>query len=303
MCETADDKINGSRRPASIPMSTFAVPHRLRASSERWGSSSWLDGLDERIETAVQRWSLTVREPFEGSGTGWVAPVVRPDGSDAVLKVAIRTPESEFEAEGLRAWEGHGAVRVFDFYKTDDACVLLLERCFPGTMLKDLAGESEQDEIIASAFRELWSASVPQDAPRLADLAAVWSRETDVSDDPIADEARRIFAELPRDATDEALLATDLHAYNVLRADRRPWLVIDPKPFVGDRSFDPVQHLLNCPDRLAADPVGLTHRVASLCEVDVERLRLWLFARCVSEFAGESFDAPTIRSIARRLAP
>jgi streptomycin 6-kinase len=34
------------------------------------------------------------------------------------------------------------------------------------------------------------------------------------------------------------MLATDLHAGNVLRAQREPWLVIDSKPFVGDRACD-----------------------------------------------------------------
>jgi streptomycin 6-kinase len=267
-------------------MNDFTIPDRLRTAAAEYGFSWWLDDLPGRIETAIERWSLDVAEPFAGSGTGWVAPVVRPDGSDAVLKVAF-----------------HGAVRVFDFYKTDDACVLLLERCFPGTILKESADEPEQDEIVASILRDLWSASIPAGVPPLARLAAMWSRETDALDEPMADEARRIFAELPLDAADNALLATDLHAYNVLRAERRPWLVIDPKPFVGHRCFDPVQHLLNCLDRLAEDPLGLTARVASLCEVDVERLRLWLFARCVSEFAGKSFDTATARSIAERLAP
>ena len=36
----------------------------------------------------------------------------------------------------------------------------------------------------------------------------------------------------------EVVLATDLHAGNVLQAERQPWLVIDPKPFVGDPAFD-----------------------------------------------------------------
>jgi len=38
------------------------------------------------------------------------------------------------------------------------------------------------------------------------------------------------------------LLATDLHAGNVLPAAREPWLVIDPKPFTGDPAYDATQH-------------------------------------------------------------
>jgi streptomycin 6-kinase len=33
------------------------------------------------------------------------------------------------------------------------------------------------------------------------------------------------------------LLNQDLHARNVLSATREPWLVIDPKPLVGEREF------------------------------------------------------------------
>jgi streptomycin 6-kinase len=33
------------------------------------------------------------------------------------------------------------------------------------------------------------------------------------------------------------LLHQDLHGDNVLAAEREPWLVIDPKPLVGEREF------------------------------------------------------------------
>jgi streptomycin 6-kinase len=52
--------------------------------------------------------------------------------------------------------------------------------------------------------------------------------------------------ELSADPSSTMVLATDLLAGNVLRAQRQPWLVIDPKPFVGDSAYDATQHLLNC---------------------------------------------------------
>ena len=79
------------------------------------------------------------------------------------------------------------------------------------------------------------------------------------------------------------LLATDLHAGNVLRARREPWLVIDPKPFVGDPAFDATQHLLNCEERLETDPMVTIARVAGLMGLDAARVRGWLFARLVAE--------------------
>ena len=104
---------------------------------------------------------------------------------------------------------------------------------------------------------------------------------------------------LPASAQSTVLLCTDLHAGNVLAADREPWLMIDPKPFVGDPAFDAVQHMLNCDERLASDPAGLADRMADLLDLDRDRVRLWLFARC----AQESLHDPMMRAPARQLAP
>ena len=50
------------------------------------------------------------------------------------------------------------------------------------------------------------------------------------------------------------LLCTDLHAENILSAEREPWLVIDPKSHVGDPTYDVLQHILNCDGRLLTEP-------------------------------------------------
>lgn len=88
---------------------------------------------------------------------------------------------------------------------------------------------------------------------------------------------------LPRDDVAPVLLATDLHTGNVLAAAREPWLVIDPKPYVGDPAYDVLQYLLDDPERLTADPRRFARRVADLAGVDADRVTTWLFARCVVE--------------------
>jgi streptomycin 6-kinase len=108
-----------------------------------------------------------------------------------------------------------------------------------------------------------------------------------------------LFRELPRSAEDAVLLCTDLHGGNVLAAQREPWLVIDPKPYVGDRTYDVLQHMLNCEERLLAGSVGFAQRMAGLLALDVGRLRLWLFARCVQE----CLNQPTLYDVAVRLRP
>jgi streptomycin 6-kinase len=100
----------------------------------------------------------------------------------------------------------------------------------------------------------------------------------------------RLFEQLSRATPQDVLLATDLHAGNVLRSQREPWLVIDPKPFIGDPAYDATQHLFNCFETLRADPPGRIRRFADLLGVDGERVRLWMFARAAT-VASEDWNA------------
>jgi len=95
------------------------------------------------------------------------------------------------------------------------------------------------------------------------------------------------------------LLCTDLHGDNILAAQRAPWLVIDPKPYLGDPAYDVVQHMLNCEERLTPDPAALADRMAGLAGLDAGRVRQWLFARCVHASVG----SPEMRQVAARIAP
>jgi streptomycin 6-kinase len=115
-----------------------------------------------------------------------------------------------------------------------------------------------------------------------------WSQETLAHskhwpDQVLVREGLDLFHELALTAPNQVLLATDLHAGNVLRAQREPWLVIDPKPFIGDPAYDATQHLLNCRARLRSAPLDTIRRFADLLAVHPERVRLWLFARVAAE--------------------
>jgi streptomycin 6-kinase len=149
--------------------------------------------------------------------------------------------------------------------------------------------EFEQDLVIAALLRRLWrSPSAPHTFRPLSALVEYWREETLAAierwpDGGLVREGLRLFAELARTAPREVLLATDLHAGNILRSKREPWLVIDPKPFVGDPAYDATQHLLNCGVRLRSDPAGTICRIADLLEVDRRRVRLWMFARAAAE--------------------
>ena len=280
------------------------------------GRRPWLTTvLPAVVAQARERWSLTLGEPFQPGGqTAWVAPARDADGADLVLKVAWPHPEAAHEADGLRAWAGHGAVHLYAAHDFGEAHALLIERCRPGTELSGRP-EPEQDTVVAALLRRLWI-QPPRDHAfaLLEQMCQRWADEfeqsIDAGDAPHVDPglARAgiaLFRELPAtantntDTDTQVLLCTDLHAGNVLAAAREPWLAIDPKPHVGDPAYDPLQHMLNCEERLHADPRGLARRMAGLLDLDAGRVLLWLFARCVQESAG----CPALAEVARTLAP
>jgi streptomycin 6-kinase len=231
---------------------------------------------------------LSLEQPFDSNaGTcSWVALVKRRDGTRAVLKVGMPHMEAAHEIEGLRFWDGNPTVRLLE--ADADLNAMLLEPCEPGIALRSKP-EPEQDVVIAGLLRRLWSRPVtPHPFRPLAVMTAYWAEETMAAaprwtDAVLIQEGLRLFDELAHPSFDDVLLATDLHAGNVLRAQREPWLAIDPKPFVGDRAYDATQHLFNCQDRLLADPKATIHRFADLLEIDRERIRLWMFARVAAE--------------------
>jgi len=295
-------------------MTAFTVPRYLAETANNdEGVREWVAGLPSIVADLAGRWSLRMGEPFQPGGQcSWAAPVTGPAGTCLVLKVGYRFPggEERDEAAGLRVWAGNGAVRLQAGAETELAYALLIERCLPGTPLGRALPEPEQDLVVAALLRRLWAqphAAYP--FRPLAQMCAAWALEfeqdyaaaapADRVDPGLARAGIALFRELPDTADSQVLLCTDLHGENILAAQRAPWLVIDPKPYLGDPAYDVLQHMLNCEDRLAADPAGLAARMASLADLDAARVRHWLFARSIQE----SVDSPLMRQVARALAP
>ena len=277
---------------------------RCRKTPER---SAWLDRLPELVHELECRWSLTPDVPLQGEdpSCSYVAAVLRADGTPAVLKIGMPHMEQEHEIHGLRFWAGDPTVRVLA--SDDELGAILLERCQPGTTLRVLE-ECEQDVVISGLLRRLWrSPSTPHRFRPLSALTEYWSDETLARierwpDSGLVREGLWLFKELPRNAARAVLLATDLHAGNVLRAEREPWLVIDPKPFVGDPAYDATQHLFNCIPRLRLNPDKTVRRLAELLGVDHERLRLWTFARAAAGPRADWSNGDLVE-LARAIAP
>jgi len=293
-------------------VSTIRIPAQLADAVEEDDYPerlAWLAALPGVINEIASEWELELGDPYlPGGQCAWVAPARNAAGDELVLKVGWRHREAEHEADALRFWDGNGAVRCLATRSREDSTALLLERCTPGHQLSVMP-EPEQDEIIAGLLRRLWARAPDEGHPfaSLEEMCGLWADwfELDYAtasrglDRGLARLGMAMLRQLPASADSRVLLCTDLHAGNVLAAQREPWLVIDPKPFIGDPAYDPVQHMLNCDQRLADDPNALARRLAGLLDLDLERVRLWLFARC----AQESLRDVTMRELARRLAP
>src|SRR5512132_2416500 len=198
--------------------------------------------LSERGSRLIKRKGLVVGEPFtDGVGSVLVAPAVTADGQEVVLKVQDPHRESEHEAAALELWDGGGAVRLLDHEPEEYA--LLLERCVPGTPLSAAGAEAALD-VFVKLLPRLWKPalspfrSLAAEAAWWADsLQDTWERFGRPFERKLLDAALEALQQLPRTQGPQVLLHQDLHGDNVLAAQREPWLVIDPKPLVGEREF------------------------------------------------------------------
>jgi streptomycin 6-kinase len=298
------------------------IPAHLQASTDLGSPAqrAWLARLPERVEELSERWGLHLGDPFEpGGNCSWVAPATDREGRDVVLKVAWHHMEALHEAEGLAVLHGQGAIDVYAFEHLasadavlgeGDTTAMVLERCRPGAELRERS-EAEQHVVITELLRSVWAVELPPDHPfrPLSVMADEWvtSAEARLTADPgrldpgLAREGLALFRALARSGPSDVLLVTDLHAGNVLSSDRQPWLLIDPKPYVGDPHYDVMQHLLNCNRSLQADPIGLLTEVAALAGLDSVRVQHWLFARCVQQSLSDGPQWPGLDVVLQRL--
>lgn len=246
----------------------------------------WIDELPSIVEGCAQRWSLTLGGPWTNSVASLTMPAER-YGEPVVLKIGIPDREGEFEAEALRRLGGNGAVRLLD----DDATTraMLLERCMPGTPLTDQDPDAALDVLI-DLLPRLWIPPGEPFRPLAAEAADLivemrehWVRTGRSVDEALIDAATEAFEFLVPTQGEQVLVNQDLHAGNVLAAEREPWLLIDPKPLAGEREFGVASIVRG--RELGHGREAVLHRLARLSDelqLDRERVRLWTIAHTMS---------------------
>jgi streptomycin 6-kinase len=227
----------------------------------------WLAALPRLADECAEMWNLELEDPIDTPHS-----LVVPAGA-AVLKLNAPSHfEADHEADALQLWDGSGAVRVLA--RDDARRAYVMERCVPGTRLWD-AGVDETSVVADLLPRLQLEVRDVHPFRLLADEAERWTedvpRRYDEAGEPfersLLDFALDVYRSADRSASH--LVNQDLHGGNILRAEREPWLVIDPKPLVGERELEGSGLLRN------ADSVTRWLDLLADVGLDRERARGW----------------------------
>ena len=280
-------------------MTSVVLPRGVLEFSDRGAEwAAFVDRLPRLFREVCEEWALTVDgEPTHGF-CSLVVPVRR-DDEPAVLKLTYPDEEGRHEALGLQRWGGDGAVRLLAADPHRGA--LLLERLHPVDL--DSVPVLDACEVVAGLYPRLHVPAPPQLLAVTAYLDR-WTpqlralpREAPVPH-RLVEQTLSLVTDLFADPERGVMLHGDLHFQNVLRADRDPWLVIDPKPMAGDRHYEPAPMLWNRWDEAVATGnlrFALRRRFHTIVDeagLDEELARDWVVVRMVYNMLWELEDHP-----------
>ncbi|MFD4750710.1 aminoglycoside phosphotransferase family protein [Streptomyces rubiginosohelvolus] len=227
-------------------MAADEIPHRLVASyATGFGEEgrAWIAGVPALAAHLLERWQLRRDGAVRSGQASLVLPVLRRDGTRAVLKLQLPREETTAALTGLRTWNGDGMVRLLDHDPASSG--MLLERLDGARTLASIDDDDVAMGILADLHARLVAVPAPQGLRGLGEVAAAMleqvpqavARLTDPADRDLLRGWASAVAELA-DEPGDRLLHWDLHYDNVLAAEREPWIAIDPEPLAGDPGFD-----------------------------------------------------------------
>jgi streptomycin 6-kinase len=260
------------------------VPENLGWIARQPGGPDWIASLPDTVAHCRRTWALeSIGAPYAAVNVSYVVPARR-DGQDVVLKIQWPDRDCLHEADALSLWNGNGAVRLLAHDAAHHA--LLLERCTPGIHLPATVG-IDQLAIASGLLARLLR---PADAPfrHLAEEARNWESSLVESwhsagqpcERALVDLALHHLQTLGPTQTELLLLNQDMHGNNIISRGDADWVVIDPKPLVGERAFSLAPLVRSSEFGHSRNAVlDRLDRLARELDVDRERARGWSIAQ------------------------
>lgn len=268
---------------------------RQRVANLGEAGEQWLGELPGVVADLSRHWSVTVDAVLTGGTAAYVARVHRPDGTHAVLKIAIPRIDITDQVDVLAAADGRGYAQLYD--ADVERRAMLLESLGPSLDHAALPPERALG-ILCATLNEAWTLprrkgiAVEPDQENAHLLAVMIGTLWEKLDRPCPDAvitAALAYAERRAVAFDldtSVIVHGDPHPANTLRAHPRPgaesgYVFVDPDGLIADRSYDLGvairdwrQELL---PRSAADACALLRRLCAVAaaETGVDETAIW----------------------------
>ena len=194
-----------------------------------------------------------------------------------VLKMCVPGPEVATEINCLRAYDGRGYVKLWDYSLEDD--ILLLERVTPGNQIWDIADYKERARLMANVIKNLPFIPCKQgDYPTYRTwMEDIHSKLTKMGgmDDALfyLDGALRIYDELKQRYSRSCLLHGDMHHENLLLNRQGSYTIIDPKGVVDNPVMETARFLMNeelpCKTEKIHEIVSIMSPIIGIPEADM----------------------------------
>jgi streptomycin 6-kinase len=246
-------------------------PESAWLSAAPWGITAQVaERLRRTAQEVAREWGVPLGERLSAGRFSFVAFA----GDNAVVKVVpVEDDEADHEADALALLAGDGAPRLLRHDPARRA--MLIERARPGRDASDLPLDQAIRVAIAAAKR-FWRPG-ERDRPFrwIGDLVPRWL--DNAGDHYLVRQAKEIYATMrPSDTT---LVHGDLHHHNLL-SHGDGWVVIDPKPMVGEPEFDVPTFLWNPIGHMPTRDV-VERWIAAFADagLDGNRLRQWAIVR------------------------
>lgn len=242
----------------------------------------WLADLPRAVEKLAQKYHLERLTPVSNMSFNYVASGFQ-HAQPIILKLGLNEQDLTNEKNCLLAFTKHSAAKVIAYKKN----VILMERAVPGTTLKSYFPnrEIESTKIICQLIDKLRTISMPEQNTfhSVESLLDALNKQSAIPQN-ILIKSRKLRDELLATTEKRVLLHGDLHHENILR-NGNDWLIIDPKGFIGDSTFELAAYMCNpIPDLLEDDSCKhiIETRIkqcSALLNIPEERIKNWSYVK------------------------